>query len=121
MKEEKDILKTHVTDDFNQITPSTDFTKIVMQKVEISLNTQLVVKPLISKRFWKYLILGAVLLLVLSIIIEMPKYNINWYNKYSLELPKLSDFKTSIKLFFTVVFILLSLTIADVFYRKIKN
>jgi len=121
MEAEKDILKKHITENFNQNTPSIDFTEVVMQKVEKSIVTKTVIAPLIPKSFWKYLILLAGLIVILSFVIEMPKSNLSWFDNLSIELPKISNYKTTINMFFSVIGVLIALSLVDLIYRKTKT
>ncbi|MFK8046575.1 MAG: hypothetical protein AB8B72_13845 [Crocinitomicaceae bacterium] len=120
MEQEKDRLYKY----FNEkpiSEPSTDFTKLVMEKVEIIADKPFEIKPLISTKGWLYIVLIGIAIIISSFSIELadtvyklPAY-LNW------ESIKLKDFETSIKIGVIVVSILIVLTATDMLYRRMKN
>lgn len=122
MKEEKDILKNTIVSDFNQETPSDDFTSKVMQKIEYSLEHPTVVKPLISKKTWLIVFIIFGLLLFGSFIIDSVQ-TINLKTSRWIETIQSihwSNYKNTFKLFVIILFVLVIMSISDMFYRKWK-
>ena len=122
MKEEKDIFKNTIVSGFNQETPSNDFTNKVMQKIEYSLDHPTVVKPLISKKMW--IIILSVLGVVLfgSFIIDTVQ-TINLKTNHWVETIKSihwSNYKNTFKMLIFILFVLIVMSVSDMFYRKWK-
>lgn len=117
MKEVKDILKKHITSDFNKEVPSVDFTEMVMKKVENSLEIK-PVESLISKKAWIYAAILAALIILISFGLEVQQSDINWFDELGIELPNLEQFRTTITLSVIIVSILGLMTAADVLYRR---
>lgn len=121
MKEEKDILKKHITSNFKQETPSMDFTELVMKKVENSLETKTLAAPLISKKVWIYAGAIAAIVILISFGAEVQQSNSNWLGDFGIELPNLKKFKTTITLSIIMVAVLLLMTVADLLHRSRKQ
>ena len=119
MKEEKDILKKHITSDFKQEVPSVDFTQLVMEKVDQSLEIK-TATPLVSKKGWIVALLVAVFIILISFGVEVQQSDTNWIGDLGVELPDFEKFKTTIVLSTIIVSILGLMTAADIFYRR-KN
>lgn len=117
MKEEKDILKKHITSDFNKEVPSIDFTEMVMKKVEGSLEIK-PIEPLISKKAWIYAGVLATLVILISFGLEVQQSDTVWFGDLGIELPDLEKFRTTITLSIIIVSILGLMTVADVLYRR---
>ena len=121
MKEEKDILKKHITSNFNQEVPSVDFTQLVMDKVERSLEAKKIVQPLISKKSWIIALLVAVFVIIISFGVEVQQTDVSWFGDLGFELPDFEKFKTTIFLSTAIVSIFGLMTVADIFYRRKLN
>ena len=118
MKEEKDILKKHITSDFKQEVPSIDFTQLVMEKVEECMAVNSVVKPLISKKSWIISLIVAVCIILISFGVEVQQSDISWFDSLGFQMPDLEKFKTTIYLSMAIVSVLGLMTVADMFYRR---
>lgn len=118
MKEEKDILKKHITADFKQEVPSMDFTQMVMDKVEQSFETKTVVEPLISKKAWLISLVVAISIVLISFGLEVQQSDVSWFNELGFQIPDFEKFKTTIYLSFAIVSVFGFMTVADMFYRR---
>jgi flagellar biosynthesis protein FliR len=122
MKAEKDRLKESIISGFKKETPSIDFTDKVMYKIEYSLEHPTVIKPLISKKSWFifFSVFGG--LIFISLVIDSVQ-TINFNNGIinSIKSIHWSDYKTTLKLFVSIVSILFLLSVSDLFYRRKKH
>lgn len=120
MEAEKDKLFDHFK---NKKTSQTTFgfTESVMDRIDDIVSTPFVVKPLISKKGWIYILIVMVLVVLGSFMVDlmttfekMPKL---------FELPKIQmkDFETSLRVVIGVAVLLLALTLADIVYRKSRR
>lgn len=120
MEAENDKLRNHFKNESIQ-KPSTDFTKLVMEKVEDIAETPLVFKPLIAKRQWIYIIGIAALAIASSLIFDLVSVFQKFTPIFSMESIDLTQFLTTFKVGVGVVSLLIILTGADLIYRKMKN
>ncbi|MFK8039466.1 MAG: hypothetical protein AB8B74_14330 [Crocinitomicaceae bacterium] len=100
---------------------SADFTKLVMDRVETIAETPFVIKPLISRKGWIYIVLIGLILVFGSFSLEFVGTLQKMPTLLTWPELNLEDFATSIKIAVVVVSLLLILTIADILYRKMKN
>ena len=118
MEAEKDILKKHITSDFKQEVPSIDFTQLVMEKVQNTLEEKTVVEPLISKRAWLWTLIIAACIVLISFGVDLQQSDVTWFDSLGFQMPDLEKFKTTIYLSTAIVSILGIMTVADMFYRR---
>ena len=118
MMEEKDILKKHIISDFNQEIPSVDFTELVMQKVEQSLEAKGEFAPLISRKSWVVALLVAIFIILISFGVEVQQTEIDWFSDLGFEIPDFEKFRTTIILSSVIISILGLMTAADIVYRR---
>ena len=124
MKTKNDILKQHISDSFERKTVSVDFTDLVMQKVEYSLENKTVFEPLISKKWWLIISSVAFFVILTSFGIESQITTNTWFTNLignGFEIPNLENYKSSITLSIGIFIILSILTVTDLAYRKFKH
>jgi len=90
-----------------------------MSKIELSIAERKIIEPLISKKAWSIVFLVSFLVILSSFSFEIQKLEIHLFDNF--DFPKITDFIVTIKLFFAISFVLISLTILDLFYRKSKQ
>ncbi len=119
MKDQKDIFKDKISEDFHQSVPSKSFTDTVMTNIEKSLETKTIFEPLISKKWWRISGVISISAIVLSFIFES---NYQVPDLFSdIVLPSFEDYKTSIQLSGIILIMLTIMTISDLAYRKYKH
>lgn len=114
-------LKSGVVSDFKQ-SPSFDFTKQVMDKVELSQQQTFEVKPLISKKSWFFISIKYIVFLISAIIFSSLfdfKSTIDWSNSFSFLTE--NHFQMTFQKIMGMTIILSLITIVDLVYRKWKH
>lgn len=114
-------LKSGVVSDFKQ-SPSFDFTKQVMNKVELSQQQTFEVKPLISKKSWFFISIKYIVFLISAIIFSSLfdfKSTIDWSNSFSFLTE--NHFQMTFQKIMGMTIILSLITIVDLVYRKWKH
>lgn len=119
MKDQKDIFKEVISEDFHKSTPSKDFTANVMSNIEESLATETIFEPLISKRWWKISGILSISIIVFSFIFESQYALPDLFSR--IKLPSFENYKSSIQLTGIIVIMLAIMTTSDLIYRKIKH
>ncbi|MFD1550921.1 hypothetical protein DNU06_05040 [Putridiphycobacter roseus] len=120
MDVEKDPIKNTVQEDFFSIEVPKDFSERVMRNIEVLAAQKKVVKPLIAKKAWYWVIGIAALVFVIGFWVDIQTAAAT---PIGFSLPELSftDFKLSIRLFAIISCMLTLLTLADVFYRRFRR
>ncbi len=119
MKEENDILKEAITSGFKQDVPSFDFTDMVMDKIDASLELKGVVKPLISKSIWIWVASVFTGVICLSFLVEVNVQEVSLFDDFDFS--RLVELKSTIYLTMTIAIILCVMTLADIFYRRSRD
>jgi len=120
MEPEKDILKKHITRNFNQEVPSFDFTETVIQKIEDSLEVKTVIAPLIPKKIWVISAAIGFVVILASFGIETQLTKPEWIKNIGFDLPKFENYKATIQIAVVIFIIFLLMTLVDIIYRR-KN
>lgn len=119
MKDQNDLFKDSISNDFHQAIPSKDFTDTVMANIQKSLETKAVYEPLISKKWWKIIGSIAFSIITFSFIFEsqytMPNFILD------ISIPSFENYKTSIQLTILILIMLIVMTLTDLIYRKYKH
>ena len=120
MEAEQDKIRKHINNKpVSQ--PSDNFTNLVMEQVQHMAETPLVIKPLISRTGWIYIIIVSTLAIFGSFILEFVGSVQKMSPLFNMSDLHLEDFMTSIKVAIGVTSLLLLLTLVDIIYRKMKQ
>lgn len=120
--DQKDMLKKYLHEDFTETELPNDFTASVMSKIELLEKPEFIYEPLISKRAWLIIIISfcvlPLLVMILSVVSQVDVKS--WFEYLNFNLDFLQPFEMDIQLFFKIILVFASLTLADLLFKKSK-